>query len=689
MAERGRFREPFVNPYVDESANAARLSAMVTMDEVQERWRRGSWQPDEEDFQLSPSWLTGDGDDGAEGVKVRPVPVADGEAAPEGNRFAFDLKKDIIYADKEYTEPDDVAYTDSYRPRGDIGSGISNIALDKMRYNALAGIQEELPEDLSYLYGESAEKRVERKAAVRDRLYNRLDTPVEKRRAKVDQMIPERRGETPEMIMAEVKKRRAAEDARDGIVRKPAVRRKSNLYQSFGLSTGDDVEPEEETFDVERVTGQGSWRSSLPEQDGLVPDSRAMPYFGRFSRTWSKIDQTDPSRTDLLKHTVNTIYDYEDSDEEGRKFRANGRGSRGYYVDDADFDPDDRYRRLRRKRRRVAADQNVLTGRIMSGEFNNPYVDISDTRLKNIINHDLRGPGQSPEPQGLTDPALIHEWNLGYSRVNTDENQYAAWFEQQSELAEHAEQSRYRGSHRTGRPGAYMQRERPYGEGRRYPGGTYSEREVHRRDMREQMQRATQQGMADGEEMVRRRREAERRAEEEHIRAQQEQQRKAYEQQRELYRKQQEQMMRQQQEYWKRQQELMKRQQEQNAAGNLSRQNPQQTPWGQYPQANPQQAAQGQYPGVNPQQAPWGQYPQMNPQQAAWVQYPGVNPQQAAWGQYPQMNPQQAARGQYPQMNPQQAARGPYPQMNPQQPAQGQHAQTNPQGGQGRNGRPR
>ena len=57
MAERDRFRERFVNPYVDKESEEARLSALVTMDEVQERWRRGSWKPDEEDFRLSPSFF--------------------------------------------------------------------------------------------------------------------------------------------------------------------------------------------------------------------------------------------------------------------------------------------------------------------------------------------------------------------------------------------------------------------------------------------------------------------------------------------------------------------------------------------------------------------------------------------------------------------------------------------------------
>ena len=668
LAERDRFREPFVNPYVDKESDEARLSALVTMDEVQERWRKGSWQPDEEAFRLSSSFFGDDGEPEEKAETSAPV--------PESNRFAFDLQKDIIHADETFSEPGDVAYTDSYRPRGDIGSGISNIALDRLRYNALAGIQEELPDDLSYLYGESGEKRAARREPVRDRRYNRLDTPVEKRRAKVDQMIPQRQGETPEMIMEEVRKRRDAKKDKEDNVRKPTVKRRSGLYHMYDAlgmpEAADDWEQNE--YDVERVTGQGSWRSELPEQDGLVPDSRTMPYFGRFSRTWSKIDALEPTRADLLRHTVNTIYDYADDDgEEHKKFRANGREHRGYAVDDADFDPDDRYRKLHRKRRRVAASKNILTESIMSGEFNNPYVQVSDERLKHIINHDMRGPGQSAEPQGLTDPALIHEWNMGYSRVNTDENRYAAWFDEQSELAEHAEQSRYRGSHRTGRPGAYMQREKPYGEGRRYPGGEYNEHEIRRRDVQEQVERAARRGLEDGEEIVRRRQEAERHALEEQRRVQEErlreQQRIAYERQQAFYQKQREQILRQQQEYMKRQQEYIKRQQ-QSGAGS-----PQRPMQGQYPQGYPQQPMQGQYPQGYPQQPMQGQYPQGYPQRPMQGQYPQGYPQQPMQGQPPQGYPQRPMQGQYPQGYPQQPMQGQPPQGYPQQPMQGQPSQ--------------
>lgn len=633
MAE--RFREPFVNPYIDEKSNEARFSTVVTLDEAQERWRKGAWRANEDDFKLSPSFL----DDGSEPPKVRVTPVdrlASSEEKEPENRFAFDLKRDIIYGDKLYSDLDDSAYTDSYRPRGDIGSNISNITLDRLRYNALADIKEELPEDLSYLYGAGPDRHVKAKVKAKDRLYNRLDSPVEKRRAKIEQMIPQKRGETPEMIMAEVKKRREIEDAKSGIVRASKVKKSTGIYDvSPGPGTLEeftDYDGQGE-YDIERVTARGSWRGDIPVQDGLVPDSRAVPYFGRFSRSWSKIDSPDPTRTEMLRHTVNTIYDDGGSEKSGRrKFRANGSGRREYYVSDMDFDPDDRYRRLDRQRKRLSASKNVLSESIMSGEFNNPYVQVSDERLKSIINHDMRGPGQSAEPEGLTDPALLYEWNMGYSRVNTDENKYAQWLRQQSKLAEQAEQSRYRGTHRTGRPGAYLQRERPYGEERRYPRGQYNERETRRRDMQEQMQRATERGMADGQEILRQQQLQQEQAvrqqqefylqqQEQLLKRQQEfykqQQQQAARQQREYYKKQQEQAARQQQEFYKKQQEQAAKQQEyykkqqeyyrrQQAQGGA----PKQAAAGAAGQYRP--PAQGYYP-----QQPQGYYPQTNPQNAA------------------------------------------------------------------------
>ena len=180
-----------------------------------------------------------------------------------------------------------------------------------------------------------------------------------------------------------------------------------------------------------------------------------------------------------------------------------------------------------------------------------PYVQISNQRLRDIINHDMRGPGHVPDPEGLTDPALMYEWNMGYSRINSKENNYTQWLDEQSRLADLAEQSRYRGSHRAGRPGAYMQREKPYGSERRYPRGEYTEHQRQRRDMQEQLRRATEQGIADGREIIRLQQKARREAEQEKARRIEEQRRRAYEQQRrayeqqmKAYRRQQEQMMR-------------------------------------------------------------------------------------------------------------------------------------------------
>ena len=42
MAE--NFREPFVNPYVDDESDEARFSTFVTMDEAHERWNNGTWR---------------------------------------------------------------------------------------------------------------------------------------------------------------------------------------------------------------------------------------------------------------------------------------------------------------------------------------------------------------------------------------------------------------------------------------------------------------------------------------------------------------------------------------------------------------------------------------------------------------------------------------------------------------------
>ncbi len=525
------FREPFVNPYVDEESNEARFSTFVSMDEAHERWNNGTWRSGKIDFELDPSMF-------ADGRGLKTDENGQSADKPKGNRFAFDLQKDIIDADQHATEFDENAYTGNYRPNGSIGSSLYNLTIDRLRYNALADIKEELPEDLSFLYGESDVSRF-KKREVTLRSYNRLSTPVDKRRAEVEKMLPEETRESPEAIMADIRKHRDIEDAKSGIDSKAAKRyTRRGIYDVYSPDgSAEDFYTAEDQYDIENITEQGSWRGNIPVQDGLVPDSKEQPYFGRFSRNWSQIEPNDTTRAALLRHTVNTIYEKETQPKKIKHFhlKDGGKDDKGFYVSDEEFDPGNRYRRMEKQRRKISASQNVLSESIMSGSFNNPYVQISDTRLRDIINHDMRGPGHVADPEGLTDPALMYEWNMGYSRINSQENDASSWVEEQSSLAETAEQSRYRGSHRTGRPGAYIQREKPYGSERKYPRGSYNERQKQRRDMEDQFRRATEQGIAAGREILRQQQQARRDAEQEKARRQEEELRRAYEQQRRAY----------------------------------------------------------------------------------------------------------------------------------------------------------
>ncbi|MBQ9901172.1 MAG: hypothetical protein IJM51_02120 [Clostridia bacterium] len=535
------FREPFVNPYVDEESDEARFSTFVTMDEAHERWNNGTWQG-KVNFELDPSMF-----EDSRGLKLDKSGKS--QDKPKENRFAFDLQKDIINADELTSRLDENAYTGNYRPVGSIGSTLSNITLDRLKYNALADIKEELPEDLSYLYGEG-EGSGFRKREVRLRSYNRLSKPIDERRAEVEKMLPEENKESPEAIMADIRRRRDIEDAKSGIDSRAGKRHpRLGIYDVHSPDgSAEDFYTAEDQYDIEGISEHGSWRGSIPEQDGLVPDSKELPYFGRYSRKWSDMDETAPSRDDLLSHTVDTIYE-DNSAEKTERFHSKN-GEREYYVPDEEFDPYNRYRRLERSRRKLNADKNVLTQSIMSGEFNNPYVQISNKRLKALLHPDMRGPGHVADPEGLTDPALLYEWNMGYSRIHSKDNNYKEWLDEQSRLADLTEQSRYRGSHRTGRPGAYIQREKPYGSERKYPRGNYTEHQRQRRDMQEQLQRATEQGIADGREIIRQEQKAKRDEQQRRMRLAEEERRRAYEQQRraydrqmELYRQQQEQLM--------------------------------------------------------------------------------------------------------------------------------------------------
>lgn len=573
------FRVPFSNPYVDESTREALFSTFVTMDEAHERWKKGQWTADKTNFSLDESFLNEDR-----------MPVV--QVGSETNRFAFDLQKDIIEGDVDSSRLDGISYTASYRPQGSISSNISNLVVDRLKYNALADIKEEIPDDLSFLYG-GASKRTDRadRVRIKSRSRDRLDTPIDKRRAQVDKMLPERSVESPEKIMADIRHRREIEDAKSGIVRDTRRHRYRRGIYDFIPEPGS----VEEFSDIygeytrDEISDRGSWRSDIPVQDGLVPDTRELPYFGRYSRRWSAIDPLNPTRSDMLVHTINTIYDDDDLPQTDEHM---------HYVSERDFDPSDRYHTLEKQRRQVSAKDNVLRESMLSGEFRNPYVEMSNEMLNKVFNHDLHGPGHLADPEGLTDPSLLYEWNMGYSRVNSRENTFAQWMAEQSRLAQNAEQSRYRGSHRVGRPGAYMQREIPYGEARRYPRRELHEREVHRRDMSEQLRQATERGIADGREIIRRQ--------------QIEQQKKwqqYYAQQQAYYKKQQEQMMKQQQAYARQQAAQMSRQAQnnrakaQNSAANASA------------QRHTGQGA-GNAPGM-PQYGAWGFYSPNPPKTAA------------------------------------------------------------------------
>lgn len=563
------FRVPFSNPYVDESTREALFSTVVTMDEAHERWKKGQWKADKANFSLDDSFLNDD----------RMPAVQD---KPEANRFAFDLHKDIIEGDVDSSRLDGIAYTASYRPQGSISSNISNLTVDRLRYNALADIKEDIPDDLSYLYGGVSRRTgAKKRARTKSRSHDRLAAPVDKRRAQVDKMLPEQSMESPEKIMADIRKHRDIEDAKSGIVRDTRKRRYSRGIYDFIPEPGtvEKFSNSYEEYSRDEVNERGSWRSEIPVQDGLVPDTKELPYFGRYSRRWSEIDPINPTRSEMLIHTVNTIYDDDDAPQ---------KGENEYSVSERDFDPRDRYRPLGKQRRTVRAGDNVLQDSVTSGEFNNPYVEISNEKLQELLNHDMRGPGNLPEPEGLTDPSLLYEWNMGYSRMNAGEGGYSKWMEEQSRLAQDAEQSRYRGSHRAGRPGAYMQRETPYGEARRYPRHERREREVRRRDMSEQFKLATERGIADGREIIRRQQ-----------MEQQRQWQQYYAQQQNYYRKQQEQMMKQQQAYARKQADVNAR----------TRQG------GAKPQ-NPPTQGNGNAPGM-PQYGAWGYYSPMPPKTAA------------------------------------------------------------------------
>lgn len=579
MAE--EFRVPFSNPYVADSTREALFSTFVTMDEAHERWKKGQWTADKANFDLDENFLNEDR-----------IPARQDKHV--ANRFAFDLHKDIIEGDVDSSRLDGISYTASYRPQGSISSNISNLVVDRLKYNALADIKEEIPDDLSFLYGGASERTSAGKVHTKSRSYSRLDTPVDKRRAQVDKMLPERSVESPEKIMADIRRRREIEDAKSGIVRDTRKRRYSRGIYDFIPEPGS----VEEFTDIygeysrDEVSERGSWRSDIPVQDGLVPDTKELPYFGRYSRRWSAIDPLEPTRSEMLIHTINTIYDDDDLPE---------NDEHTHYVSERDFDPSDRYHTLEKQRRQVRAEDNVLRESMMSGEFSNPYVKMSNDKLQKVLNHDLHGPGHLPDPEGLTDPSLLYEWNMGYSRVNSRENRFSQWMAEQSRLAQNAEQSRYRGSHRVGRPGAYMQREIPYGEARRYPRRELHEREVRRRDMSEQFKRATERGIADGREIIRRQQ-----------MEQQKQWQQYYAQQQAYYKKQQEQMMKQQKAYARSQAAQMNRQPQKNGA------KPQNTA----PNASAQRPATqgaGNAPKM-PQYGAWGFYSPNPPKTAAPTQ---------------------------------------------------------------------
>lgn len=403
----------FENPYLEEGSDQTKYSAEVIMDEARQKWRVGNWRARSEAFELDRSELTSQND--AEGQS------AEGTKRPPATRFRIDIHRDLTNDSISRSKLQELDYSPSYRPKGDIEERMIGPRSTLQRYDVLAGELEAPPEDISFVSDADARReREQQKGSSRTgqlrRDTRRLESSVDERRSELIKMLPDDDGSEARRIVKESSARRRREDAEIGRVRKNKVR--------YRFTHEDDLPEGEKSSrrraeEVSESDLAGTRMERLPQQTGMGDSSVKLPEFATEARYWSQIKSEKPSWSEVAAHSVNTVPKEEEPRElDGRYIRPDD--DRSEYA-------------ITPTRARVRSTE--------AGEFKNEYLseaNIDRERIKQIMNHHYRGRWIPPE--FFADDALVEDYFNALSSGQTGGEDFVTWAYRRKQAEEHQRQ---------------------------------------------------------------------------------------------------------------------------------------------------------------------------------------------------------------------------------------------------------
>ena len=383
----------FENPYLEEENKDSKYKAEVIMDEARQKWRAGGWRARSEAFDFEREQLTSE-NEGEENKAER----------PSSSRFDLDVRRDLTGETISLKTLQELDYSASYRPKGDLEERMVGKRSTLQRYDILAGELEAPPEDLSFMSdAEARRERDEKKGELRSgrlrRDTRRLDSSVDERRSELMRMLPDTDTSAAKSIVKETVRRKERTDAELG-------RNKKNRRNYNYREGPKKIDPNSDEALVRRLAA--SRLDRLPEQAGMGENSMELPEFTTEARYWSQIPVDNPTWSEIAAHSVHTVpQDEDDSRVDPRFIRSEDEDDRSEYGFTA-------------SRARLKSEE--------AGEFKNEYIkeaNIDPERIKQIMEHRYRGRWIPPE--FFADDRLVEDYFHALSSGQTRGEDFVTW----------------------------------------------------------------------------------------------------------------------------------------------------------------------------------------------------------------------------------------------------------------------
>lgn len=468
-----RYRATFRNPYLDvnetDSQQEARFHVSIVMDEARGR-TIGNLRAKKGAFELRREQL---------------IEQRTGKR-PDSARFQYNLERDFRAETITPASLESMKYSPSYRPSGRVGEQITDVTVSHLKYTALAGRKVKPPKDLSFISDPEARRarQTEERSPSLRRDVRRLDSPVDKRRAELLEMLPPEQQEHPEEIVQEVNDKRSKREKALGKIIRPREHKKRFDEDDFSvLLEGQELTDPTAEF-RQRELDERTREEVVPKQDGMEESTQQLPDFYSETRNWSSINSENPTWSEIQQATITHV-----PKPKGKKAAIEGR-----FVPDEQFDPSNRYRPMPGVAPRRAPTL-YLNEDYDPLEIENPYASdrlMSSEQIRGILARSEHGPGTLTVPEELTRPELLGAWYDSYSerfRPEQDRQQIDAFRERYQDP-----RSRYRGL--SSRPEPPVRQP----DRRRQTRRSSQAAQMREEEMRERYMRAQRDGVKQGRE---------------------------------------------------------------------------------------------------------------------------------------------------------------------------------------------